>query len=134
MGTEGIMWVTANLLVKGELYVNALNSTYVWCSFMQNYLLACLILVSLANCTITCMIENLAFLCTSVVLPIGSQFFSWWSFNFAVFCFIIVVMMDSVILNIDNMTCMSCVTNIEEKLSAKDGVKKVEVKLDDKMG
>ena len=38
------------------------------------------------------------------------------------------------ILHIDNMTCMSCVRNIEGKLSGKDGIKSIKVLLDQKTG
>ena len=41
---------------------------------------------------------------------------------------------DMMILHIDNMTCMSCVRNIEGKLSGKDGVKSIKVLLDQKTG
>ena len=42
--------------------------------------------------------------------------------------------MDTVTLHIDNMTCMSCVKNIEGKMSSKDGVRKVKVELEEKTG
>ena len=38
------------------------------------------------------------------------------------------------ILHIDNMTCMSCVRNIEGKMSGKDGIKSTKVLLDQKTG
>ena len=41
---------------------------------------------------------------------------------------------DMMILHIDNMTCMSCVRNIEGKMSGKDGGKSIEVLLDQKTG
>ena len=41
---------------------------------------------------------------------------------------------DMMILHIDNMTCMSCVRNIEGKLSGKDGIKSIKVSLDQKTG
>ena len=38
------------------------------------------------------------------------------------------------ILHIDNMTCMSCVRNIEGKLSELTGVQSIKVSLDEKTG
>ena len=38
------------------------------------------------------------------------------------------------ILHIDNMTCMSCVRNIEGKLSDLTGVQSIKVSLDEKTG
>ena len=40
----------------------------------------------------------------------------------------------SLLLHIDNMTCMSCVHNIESEMSAKDGILTVKVDLDSKTG
>lgn len=46
----------------------------------------------------------------------------------------IVECMGNVVLHIDNMTCMSCVRNIEGNMSNKDGVRKIQVELEEKTG